>query len=111
MSVAPLIDHRRLEMLCAGDRELRTELADLFVAEAARHVKNASSAAAAADPRALAKAAHVLGGAANNIGATRLGSLANQAEDRAKAGEVANDLIAEIERVFDETRTELARPS
>jgi HPt (histidine-containing phosphotransfer) domain-containing protein len=111
MTTSPLVDHGRLQMLCAGDAALRAELAELFVTEATRHVKNAASAAAAANADALAKAAHVLGGAANNIGASRLGRLANQAEDRAKTGEVPGDLIDEIVRVFDETRVELARAS
>ena len=36
-----------------------------------------------------------------------MGSLANQAEDRARAGELAVELVAEILRVFEQTREEL----
>ncbi len=109
MSDAPLVDHARLDMLTGGDAGLRAELAALFVTEATRHLTHAKAAAGADDALALARVAHVLGGAANNIGARRLGLLANELEDRAKSGEVSRELVAKMERLFGETTAEFGR--
>lgn len=109
MNAMPIVDHARLDLISAGDAGLRAELTCLFDEVASRYAQTAEQAAAANDTILLARATHGLGGAATNIGAARLGALAAEAESRAKAGEIAFELVAEMNDVLEATRLELAR--
>ena len=77
-----------------GGAKLVSDMATLFRSESARRFADVSRAFADGDAPALANAAHALKASSAQLGATRLASIAAQAEQAAAAGDVAGAKLA-----------------
>ena len=105
-SEAGPIDHVHLARYTLGDRELEIEVLGLFAGEAPLTVTRLHAAAVACpfDQRAWTTACHTLKGSARAVGATRVATLAEQAErtnDLQQAALATH--VAKIEDALQET--------
>lgn len=88
-----------LEMT-GGDEEFLAEMIDTFLADGQTLLAEMKTAAAAAgDAAALRRAAHTLKSNSRTFGATALGDLCQEIEERAAAGNVddAGELVGRVE--------------
>jgi len=85
------------------------KLIDMFLDIVPKHI--AELRASVAEPARMASMAHLCRGVCLNMGASRLAELCQQVEDFTASGkpEQLEGLLADIERVFEETRTEFSR--
>jgi signal transduction histidine kinase/HPt (histidine-containing phosphotransfer) domain-containing protein len=88
---------------------LRREIAQDFLAALPGRCAAMSQAAAASDPDALAQAAHLLKGAAQNLGAQTLGALCDRVEAAARQQQVATGELDTLQATADQTREAIAR--
>ena len=86
---------------------LRREIADDFLAALPGRCAAMAQAAAAADLDALAQAAHLLKGAAQNLGAQALGELCDRVEAAARQQQVATRELEQLQATAHETRQAL----
>jgi len=86
-----------------GDEELGREILAIYVDSAAALLKSIESALADADAQAVGLHSHSLKGASANVGATLLGALARQAEERSKRGETeaVRELLPALAKAYD----------
>ena len=118
-SLHPPLDLEVLALLVdpeqGGDPVFLAEIAQLFSREKPPLLAELSTAAAAGDAAALARAAHTLKGSAANLGATRMQETATELEllGRANSTEGASPLVedaaAEFVRVEAALQVELER--
>ncbi len=83
-----VFDPAALVQRCAGDQELATELAALFVHNVDTMLAAVASALGKRDAVALERAAHALKGMTANFGPTTAVSLAGEMEGLAKGGQI-----------------------
>ena len=76
-----------------------TELIDLFLDEAAAHLKDLHKALTRKDAVEIQRVAHRLKGSSANIGATQMAALSDELENNAVAND-ARDLLAGLESEF-----------
>ena len=76
-----------LEMT-GGDPEFLAEMIDTFLADGPALLAEMQTAASSGDPAALRRAAHTLKSNGRTFGATALGDLCQEIEERAAAGNV-----------------------
>jgi two-component system sensor histidine kinase/response regulator len=85
---AALIDSRMLARV-DGDRELLTEVIELFLEDGPMHIETMRRALAGDDSEAVRRAAHALAGAASNFDAANVTALARGLEAETLAGNLA----------------------
>jgi len=113
LAEAPILDAETIgelsKMPAVDGGPALNKLIDMFLEIVPRHI--ADLRAALAEPARMASMAHLCRGVCLNMGASRLAELCQQVEDFAASGEPEQleALMAEIERVFEETRTEFSR--
>ncbi|RYY93936.1 MAG: response regulator, partial [Comamonadaceae bacterium] len=97
----PALDPARLEEFREYDPELDTvrEVVGLFLADLPQRVEQLGQAHAAADPKALATAAHALKGSAANVGAEQLAAWADAVEREAATGRLPADLASHMQQL------------
>jgi two-component system, sensor histidine kinase and response regulator len=104
---------RRLEELGGSDperdREVLTHIASLFITREAADIEELAEAVDRQDSAALQEHAHRIKGAALNIGATAMSSVAKELEDLGKQQrpEFAPDVLTRLRREFDQARNAL----
>lgn len=86
---------------------LRREIANDFLAALPGHCAAMEQAAATTDFDALAQAAHLLKGAAQNLGAQALGALCDRVETAARQQQVAARELDHLQATADQTRQAL----
>jgi HPt (histidine-containing phosphotransfer) domain-containing protein len=102
----PAIDERAALAYAGGDRQLLGELLGIFVEECPRHVQALRDAVAAADPDALMRAAHTLGGSLRVLGAAAASALVRSLEALGREGSLdgAAALLARLEPELERVR-------
>ncbi len=97
MADAP-IDLEHLAQYTAGDPEIEAEVLNLFLGNAGEQL---AALAVAADATAWHDTAHTLKGAARGVGATRVASLAETAENAAESerGRLLDELSQAVAEV------------
>ncbi|HOK04443.1 MAG TPA: Hpt domain-containing protein [Victivallales bacterium] len=100
--------HSLLERLM-GDKELISEILKVFLEDAPRQIQNIKISMQNTQIENARDAAHSLKGAAGNIGAEKLYNKARDLEYalRDKNLNLINPLLAEVERLFNELKTEI----
>ena len=91
---APLIDWRRLDVIAPhGDASLVETLIGLFSTDARKQAAALESAGLTGNGEAMAAAAHALRGAASNIGAAAVESLAREVESLVRSGKIVEAAV------------------
>jgi HPt (histidine-containing phosphotransfer) domain-containing protein len=106
------LDRRVLEELSAsvgGDQEFLAELVEDFLADAPAQLEALRTAAASDDAGTARRAAHTLKGTSRTFGAVELGSMCQEAETAAGAGDVGTvaALLEGIDAEWARVRAEL----
>ncbi|MDY6945976.1 MAG: response regulator, partial [Pseudomonadota bacterium] len=102
---------QRLQEIAGDDQEFAAELVSAFILGGEEAILEMRAAAHRQDLEQLARAAHKIKGAANNMHVDRLGLLTADVETRARAGgrndwsEELKMISAEFERVSEQLRT------
>jgi HPt (histidine-containing phosphotransfer) domain-containing protein len=108
----PSIDPERMAMLrelCQDtDPGLLLEMLTSWENDASRHLAEARSALANADPQTLKAAAHAIKGSCSNMGVVRLSEMGRQLEFHCDAPPLAAALLKQMEAEFLRTRGLLA---
>ncbi|MDY6804044.1 MAG: PAS domain S-box protein [Cyanobacteriota bacterium] len=106
------LDSDRLLRLCGGDGELREELLQAFVEDAARDIAAAKEAIASGDAAAVSEKARGLKGSSCYLAVRRMPEVAErlekQAEDNTLVG--AAELLEEIESIFQQVKAYVCAP-
>jgi CheY-like chemotaxis protein/HPt (histidine-containing phosphotransfer) domain-containing protein len=100
----PVFDPARLQQIAIGDSLLLARLTGGFVADVPAKVNSLAAMIERGDLSGAERAAHYVKGAARNIGASRLGQAAADAESAAKSCS-----IIELQQAAQQTRLELTR--
>jgi HPt (histidine-containing phosphotransfer) domain-containing protein len=102
----PAIDERAALAYAGGDRQLLGELLGIFVEECPGHVQALRDAVTAADPDALMRAAHTLGGSLRVLGAAAAAALVRSLETLGREGSLdgAAALLARLEPELERVR-------
>jgi HPt (histidine-containing phosphotransfer) domain-containing protein len=110
-----LIDPEAIENLRAlnpddGDGFLR-DIVGIFLEDTPNRLQELKESLVAGDTVRFTRAAHSIKGSSSNLGATPLRAVAEklEMESRTKGLGAVNSLLAELEKVFESTKTELTR--
>jgi two-component system sensor histidine kinase RpfC len=95
--VEAVVDLERLRGVTGDDLQLAVEIGTLYVGTARHYLREMQAALASGSD--LARIAHALKGASRNIGARRVGDLAEQIETQGGAAAELERLREEVERV------------
>lgn len=110
----PVLDLEVVDSLRALDEEggpsLFLELIDLFVEDAAMHLRSMQYALQVGDVQTLERAAHTLKSSSANIGAARMSGICFEIEKLGRAGtfDGVESLIASTGEAYDELRQVLS---
>lgn len=109
----PAVVDRLQRLGDAAGEDLRSQLAELFLADAGLRIAAVRQALDHDDAHAAARSAHLLSGASANLGATELADLCDEfATDRVEGAEPAGQLLlAAVEAELDRVRTALRSPA
>ena len=98
-----------------GDLELLHEIAQLFLSDSERMLREIANAVSARDAKALDRAAHTLKGCVSNFGAQRLYDASLALERMARSGDLTNiepayqTVDAELSQLEDDLRVLMAQ--
>lgn len=99
--MAPVFDLAHLRSMTHGDTELENRLFDLFISSTERCIPTFKDALQRRSHRDWSREAHYLKGAAANLGALRLSSLAAVAECLVEPDwAIYDDLLRDLEREY-----------
>jgi HPt (histidine-containing phosphotransfer) domain-containing protein len=113
--VNSILDLARLEEAFEDDTAGIAELLDMALETGAKHTRALEDAVATGDAESMRRAAHAIKGSSGNIGANTVMHLADELEQRARAGDLSGarervDAIeAEYARVAEAVRAYHAR--
>ena len=109
-SQTPPLDLTRLREVSGGDSAFEAEVLTEFESSAASLMKNLSSAQAAGDGEALARAAHAIKGSARTIGADPFAAVCQQLEQAGRGGAAhgAAETVALAARELERLKQEIA---
>ena len=101
-----IFDRQALLDRLDGDAELLNEILKVFLNDCPRQLEGLRNALAAGDAESIERFAHALKGAAGNVGAQRLQSLALEMENNGRKGSTASaaQLLDQMEQAFEELR-------
>jgi HPt (histidine-containing phosphotransfer) domain-containing protein len=102
-AIEGLLDEARMATFREQYADIAGRLADLFAESTPELLQTLRSAHDAGDEEAVRRAAHKLKGSCQNIGATRMATLAASVEQ----GQDAGTAVAELEAAFEPTRAAL----
>ena len=102
----PAVDLRRLQETSEGDRAFEEELLGVFLEDCAKRLLRLEEAIGAGDTEQRTREAHAMKGAGVNIGATRMGRLADEIEQMGteNGAEAATALCAALKEEFEEVK-------
>ena len=104
MSMTDLVDLSRIQETSDGDLEFEQELIEMFIDDAAEHVK-ALMSAGDGDAEEVKKTAHTLKGASANSGAVAIQDFAFRIEKAAGAGDLSDlpAMAGNLKDAYDKT--------
>jgi CheY-like chemotaxis protein/HPt (histidine-containing phosphotransfer) domain-containing protein len=112
-TAAPVLDPAVLEDLCLGDDGIRSDLVDMFLAQAAAAVDEIALMVQNGDAQGLFAEAHHLKGSSGSLGALRLAELSELLCVAGRSADLvgAAELLVELREVVQLTRRALGAPA